>query len=168
MYFFFFVLLMCIIVYGDTFKKYCQSNQYKDGSWIEIDNLTSKSFYCCGFDSLDHRHNISICGGTNLKGLYDYWGSNSHRSQVGGSGCSCDGMMNTRASLSRREKFKWIPAKCTLLAWNSTLFCDLLGNRIIYFQGDSTMDQSFNTLLSMIYEGKGGCAHQMFFHREFG
>ena len=35
-------------------------------------------------------------------------------------------------------------------------------------EGDSTMDQALNSLLSMIYVDKGGCADHIYFHREFG
>jgi GDSL/SGNH-like Acyl-Esterase family found in Pmr5 and Cas1p len=144
----------------------CRDNQHRNGSWVKDHTIVSKAYHCCGFDLSDHRHNIELCGGIGLKGLYNYFGSNEHRSQVGGNGCTCDKSQG-RDTVNPREKYRWVPSTCEVIQWNATQFCDLLGNRTIYLHGDSTMDQAANSLFSRIYVGNGGCAHRVFFHRDF-
>jgi hypothetical protein len=46
--------------------------------------------------------------------------------------------------------YYWQPENCTLLRWNATQFCELLGNRTILLSGDSTMQQTASTLFSML------------------
>jgi hypothetical protein len=147
-------------------KNYCRDNEHRNGSWVKDETIKSKNYYCCGHDSLDHRHNIEVCGGVNLKGLYNYFGSNDYRMQVGGSGCTCDAKYG-RTTVSSRESYKWTPYSCNMMMFNATHFCDLIGNRTIYLHGDSTMDQAANSLISQIYTQKAGCAQRVFFHKEF-
>jgi hypothetical protein len=144
----------------------CQNVGHTNGTWVKDESIKSKNYQCCGYDSLDHRHNIDVCGGVNLKGLQDYFGSNDHRSQVGGSGCSCDSKYG-RTSVNARETYKWVPSNCDMIKWNATRFCNVLENRTIYLHGDSTMDQAANSLLSQIFNQNGGCANRIFFHREY-
>mmetsp|Transcript_32422 Transcript_32422/g.30926 ORF Transcript_32422/g.30926 Transcript_32422/m.30926 type:complete len:333 (+) Transcript_32422:178-1176(+) len=144
----------------------CRDNEHRNGSWIKDETIKSKNYHCCGHDSHDHRHNIEVCGGINLKGLYNYYGSNDHRMQVGGSGCTCDAKYG-RSTVSSRESYKWTPHSCTMIMFNATHFCSLIGNRTIYLHGDSTMDQAANSLISQIYTQKAGCAQRIFFYREF-
>jgi hypothetical protein len=68
-------------------SNFCKNDEHRNGNWVKDENIKSENYYCCGHDNLDHRPNIEVCGGVNLKGLYNYYGSNDHRSQVGGSGC---------------------------------------------------------------------------------
>lgn len=144
----------------------CRDNQHRNGSWVKDETIVSKNYHCCGYDASDHRHNIELCGGIGLKGLYNYFGSNEHRSQVGGNGCTCDKTQG-RDTVNPREKYQWVPDTCEVLKWNATQFCDLLGDRTIYLDGDSTMDQAANSLLSRIYVGNGSCANRIFFRRDF-
>jgi hypothetical protein len=142
----------------------CRNSEHKEGTWIKDQTILFKNYICCGYDRNDFRSNIAICGGTNLQGLTNFYGSNDHRSQVGGNACTCDAKEG-RNTVNTREKFLWVPSNCLLLPWNATQFCELLGNRIIYMEGDSTMAQSADALMSMLYTNKGGCVNQTFFTR---
>lgn len=147
------VLLYC------TGRPICRNNEHVVGSWVK-DNVTQKSYYCCGYDKLDHRHNISACGGITLAGLPSHWGWNDLRSQSGGHACACD-KSEGRTSVNPREMYVWRPANCQLLLWQAKQFCNLLDNRTVLFLGDSTMQQSAHSLMSMIYTGNGGCANRI-------
>lgn len=48
-----------------------------------------------------------------------------------------------------------------LLQWNSTQFCELLGKRTVLMVGDSTMQQTASTLMSLIAQSGGECAPQI-------
>ena len=89
------------------------------------------------------------------------------RLQVGGNACTCDAKYG-RLSVNEREKYSWQPKNCDLIAWNATSFCQLLGTRIVYMQGDSTMGQTAHSLIAMIYTSNGGCANQIYFNRDHG
>jgi hypothetical protein len=84
--------------------------------------------------------------GINNGSIFDYSG-----------GCSCDITMNTRGIVSSREKYIWEPTSCSLLAWNSSQFCSLLGSRRILIIGDSTMHQTAVELMNMLTAGKEIC-----------
>jgi hypothetical protein len=142
----------------------CRNSEHKEGTWIKDETIHFKNYVCCGYDKLDFRSNIDICGGINLQGLTNFYGSNNYRLHAGGNACTCDAKQG-RYAVNAREKYQWVPSNCHLLPWNATQFCELLGNRIIYMEGDSTMGQTANALMAMIYTNKGGCANQTFFTR---
>ena len=85
-------------------------------------------------------------------------------------GCSCDNITYTTESaanrgsyISTREMYVWRADSCSLLLWNATLFCSLLGNRVVFLTGDSTMEQTANSLMNMITYGGGNCSEQIVF-----
>ena len=146
-------------------KDICRGTEHRRGKWILDRHRQTKNYYCCGYDSLDHRHNESVCGGINLKGRERWYGSDDGLTQVGGDSCRCDRTNNQRTVVSEREKYSWFPDTCTLPTWNGSDFCSLLGNRIIFLQGDSTMGQSAYSLMSMIFTFHGNCSKQIYFVR---
>jgi hypothetical protein len=70
--------------------------------------------------------------------------------QTGGFSHECDKQDNTRTTITQRERYIWKPLKCDLMQWNATLFCELLGERVILMVGDSTMHQTGAALMSRI------------------
>ena len=94
------------------------------GVW-ERTHLSQQSFHCCEYDECDGSE-LSPCKPSR-----------------------CDGKSEGRM-IHAREKYIWKPDSCDLIAWNSTQFCGLLGNRTMLLIGDSTMHQSAITLTSMI------------------
>lgn len=146
-------LLSCPFFFGLSLQ-ICRSNEHSTGRWVE-QNVTSKDYYCCGYDNLDHRHNIEKCGGISLTGMTEHWGA--FVPQSGGHACVCD-RRDGRVTVNRRERYVWVPTNCLLLTWNASQFCHLLGNRTILFIGDSTMQQSAHAMMNMIRTGGGRCS----------
>jgi hypothetical protein len=68
--------------------------------------------------------------------------------------CVCkDAFMEAHPGQKYINKFvnyKWNPSTCDLTDWNPFTFCKALGPRSILFVGDSTMNQSYRTLINMI------------------
>lgn len=131
----------------------CHSDQllFSTGRWIFVNETNVKSFRCCGRDYNDYKDS----------NLVEYCTNETHL--TGGRGCFCDELKNTRHTVSTREKYYWKPDNCTLMAFNASDFCRLLGNRKITLIGDSTMDQTASTLRSMIQNAqpKGLCGMQV-------
>lgn len=128
--------------------------------WTDSD----KKYLCCGWDEADFRWNTDLCGNASLAEVKTYSGSPTHLTMAGGHACHCDATAKSRYSISERERYEWVPSYCDLVQWNSTQFCELLGNRTVLMVGDSTMMQSGGSLMSMITYGGGKCAPQISAH----
>ncbi len=165
------IVLIAILALQTT-SNLCRNNQHVIGTWEHRPEISKKSHYCCAWDDYDWMSDQTICGnGRIYSKFHAYAGSDEYATQSGGRPCTCDAVLG-RHNVSEREKYHWKPTHCHLLAWNATQFCALLGNRTILFVGDSTMQQSASTVMSMIQNDKGGCAHQLLaaetYHLTFG
>lgn len=77
----------------------------------------------------------------------------------------------TCGDLGKRASYTWRPARCRLLPWNASRFCERLGARRLLFLGDSTMVQHHAQLVNSILWGgrrahaanASGCAAQVVF-----
>ena len=70
----------------------CYNNSYIRGSW-KHDPTVRKSFYCCGWDEFDFRHDATKCFNSteySHNNLFLLQGSNDLLAHSGGHGCSCD------------------------------------------------------------------------------
>lgn len=147
-----FISIYSVISVGmNDFPSYCKPGQHIFGKWIlDSSNDTMKSFTCCGFDSNDYndpeiKENCSSIGlGTKFNG------PSEKMVLVGGYACSCDETLHQRRIKSLREKYIWIPDQCILKPWNSIDFCNVLRERNVLLIGDSTMQQTVGTFISMI------------------
>ncbi len=142
----------------------CTNNSHIHGTWKIRPKLDTaqKSFVCCGWDDDDFRWNTEKCGETKVNGNDLYYGRNTTvLMQTGGHACHCDIKQNHRTTISPREKYEWVPSSCSLLPFNGIQFCNLLGDRTILFIGDSTMQQTFGTIASMISATGGLCGNQL-------
>lgn len=153
---FLFTLVILVLVSCCGSKNICTNLRYSTGEWKHR-NVKEKSFHCCPFDDL--QHNISICG-TDKRDLIFFIGSDDHPARDV-HGCQCDRESNNYNTVSARESYVWVPDFCDLLPFNGTQYCELLGNRRVLFVGDSTMDQTATTLMSMIHASGGKCVHQL-------
>lgn len=77
--------------------------------------------------------------------------------------CSCDRDQGTRFKVSERERYQWTPSECTLLEWDASQFCELLGDRKILFLGDSSNGHSAVTLINMINDADEVCSENIRF-----
>ena len=93
-----------------------------------------------------------------------YRGNNTYFAESGGHACKCQHSNDTLAH-TQAQMYIWKPHNCTLLDWDSKLFCQLLGGRKVLLSGDSTMQQTASTLTSLIKAGQGHCADNIYFHR---
>lgn len=153
----------------------CQGNGHRLGNWFleSVAPASNKTFVCCGggsplnktrghldvddvkagYCSLNHTLPLPIQRG--LQGL---------NAACGDDCCACDREAGTRYSLSLRERWDWRPSACRLVDWSAEGFCRVLGStRRLLLVGDSTMQQAFSTLTSMITAGGGACAPQVLF-----
>ena len=114
--------------------KYCGVGQHAEGSWKFREDITKKSFVCCGYEARDFQDKslVDYCH-TESHNKYYYYGSDNTTHldlmHATGNACVCDQFENTRFSVSRREKWVWEPSQCLMRQWNATLFCSILGNR---------------------------------------
>lgn len=141
----------------------CTNNRYKTGAWKKRSDLhnATKSFHCCGIEwsGDDYLHDTKTCG--TERGNWNFErGNTQHETHTTGYACTCD-IAEGRYTVNSIERYEWVPQFCSLLKWNATQFCDLLGNRTILFVGDSTMHQSATTVMSMVTRGGGRCANQL-------
>jgi len=158
----------------------CTNNSHiYGGNWklniTDIYNITkgnNKTFVCCGggIDTTyykDDHLNVKegICSSNSNEVTHNPFlleqGDVIYNAQCGDDCCICDREENTRYNATDRELYQWIPNQCYLIQWNADLFCKLLGNRKILFVGDSTMQQTASTLMSMITTGRAACAPQI-------
>ena len=155
---------------------YCRNNSHVlGGEWVlHSSNISavatatnssssvssSKTFVCCGAVRDETKHPRpydyegmppGVCSSTNTMPLYlDHGLSDKRSSQCGDDCCSCDRQGKTRFVPAPRELYQWKPATCQLMQWDADLFCELLGARTLLLVGDSTMQQSASTLMSMV------------------
>lgn len=161
---------------NDSQLKRCLGNDHVQGKWVYQENLSRKSFYCCGLDDLPVEglgEDESLCNSHentkyHLSHFEFFQGSDTFLAHVGGRGCYCDARQSTgREAISEREKYVWVPETCELQSWNAQVFCEALNNRTILMVGDSTSQQVISSLTSMIRTGNGGCAHNIYFGKSF-
>lgn len=158
----------------------CLGSEHAEGEWVAFANTSSlkKSFHCCSYDENDYGHNNSV-GGACYNPYFNYrtqaffdrtlvTGSDQYPTYVGEHGCICD-KAEGRDSVNPRERYYWKPSKCSLVAWNASRFCELLGPRRVLFVGDSTHAQVYSTLTNMLHAANlpanTSCAHQLMFGR---
>lgn len=149
-------------------REFCSDNGHIIGRWKAIPEHVhvEKSFHCCTWDNNDFLHDTTRCGDTSMYPghLHGYRGSDEHMTQGGDAGCTCDAQQS-RYGANARERYFWRPTHCKLHRWNATLFCELLGNRTVLLVGDSAMEQTAATLMSMITNQQGGCSSQIIMGR---
>ena len=117
--------------------------------------MTNTSFPCCGWDVVDTHNDRQKCPNKKYNCLPLYSGStDGYYAQSGGHACKC---AHARNSENRKyiDGYIWQPNSCRLAEWDAKLFCELLGDRTILLSGDSTMQQTATTLMSMITAGEG-------------
>lgn len=142
-----------------VFDSLCRNSRHNVGRWVFNPNVT-KSFECCSWDKEGFYGNTPAkCGHSPLGYPLTYNGQPDKLSQTGGHACRCD--HSSRKEVKDREKYDWVPSYCELLPWNSTQFCELLGKRSVLMVGDSTMQQTATTLMSLIAESGSQCAPQI-------
>lgn len=162
------LLVACFVL---SHARECLLHEISSGKWVyQGNNITRKSFTCCEWDYSDWKDPeiTSQCGSKDFPSKETYrYGRLDFPVQVGAHSCVCDELQHTRLTVSEREKYTWVPRRCSLLAWNATAFCEQLGHRKIMFIGDSTVGQSAATLMNMIVsdEPKGLCGPQLLVHR---
>jgi hypothetical protein len=141
----------------------CVNNEHVSGEWHHFSNFTAadKSFFCCGMEKNVFLQNPEECGTDDYDIDVLHWGRDKFNAIAPGQACYCDARDNTQRTLNRREQYEWIPHNCTLLKWNGHQFCHLLGNRTIVLVGDSTMQQTAATLMSMITSSGANCSTQI-------
>ena len=117
------------------------------GNWIAT-APSKKSFFCCeirnGMNGTDEE--LQYCGPA--KHSHQFTGSKTFNPPAW-SACSCDAEEG-RTTVNPREKYVWQPDSCDMMAWDGSKFCSLLGNHVLLLVGDSTMQQTASTLMSMI------------------
>ena len=136
----------------------CRNNNHTNGSWVPTTIPTNKSFLCCGglnrfskgAEKDDFLQMKEHCLQSNTVQSYLEIGPTTGPAQCGDDCCKCDREDDTRFLPGKREKYEWIPHHCVLHPWNATWFCELLGPRVLLLVGDSTMQQTSSTLMSMV------------------
>jgi hypothetical protein len=89
--------------------------------------------------------------------------------RVMGNGCSCYNSYRAEGKpadyVAPMEQYRWQPKSCQMQAWSGVEFCKLLGSRTILLIGDSTMQQTAVTLMSMLIseDAQLSCATQVMF-----
>lgn len=147
-------------------RRLCKNSEHVNGEWVykpEL-NYTKKAFSCCGEAKGEFLKNREECGSVAYDIEHLFWGSKMYYALAGGSGCWCDIMWGYK-SVHPREMYEWVPHDCQLLPFNGSQFCDLLGTRKMLLVGDSSMQQTAATLMSMIVSYGGQCAEQVGFGR---
>ena len=122
----------------------CRDNGHTEGAWVKLTNPTEAVTFQCPNGSDFHSTNKQ-----------DYLFHNGSRNSDWSGGCLCP--------LHRAAFWRWKPAKCDLLAWNASRFCEVLGDRIVLLSGDSTMNQAAVTLMQLIKEHGGQCHNQLYY-----
>lgn len=161
---------------GAPTSRLCEGTEHNVGQWVNITTATmttppKKSFHCCQYDFGDYMHDPVACHNPLWSPKFQFYdtqlvtGFNSYPTYVGEHSCHCDKAENARDTRSQRELYRWQPSNCTLLTWNATRFCELLGPRRMLFVGDSTQVQTFATLTNMIQAGNGSCNSNITFGR---
>lgn len=145
-----------------TGRTNCRGNGHFEGEWIKV-VVDNKAFVCCGEAVTDVDIDPRYCAS---KPLFFQYGVVGPSTPCGDDCCACDRRSGTRYAVSSREQYVWIPKYCDLIPWNGEKFCDLLQGRKVLIVGDSTMQQSFSTLSSMISsDSRATCADQISYGR---
>ena len=171
--------------YNDSSKAqnvnhYCRQGEHTNGEWILDTLINKKKFSCCGWDGYAGSNDWlnprgQICSQEKLSNGMCASMRNGNDSNVfnggeypdafinaGGHSCYCDRIYGP-GNVTRREQYIWKPSRCELLDFNGSKFCELLGGRKILLQGDSTMTQSYVTLINMlIATGGSKCKSQIY------
>lgn len=119
----------------------CRDGLHTVGAWLPVEGQR--------FECPNGSHAIS-------HDKQDFAFHNGHKVFEWSGGCGCSA-----------NAYTWTPTHCQLPSWNATKFCDILGNRIVYLAGDSTMHQAAVTLMEMIRVGQGDCASQIYYGLSF-
>ena len=125
---------------------FCKGNEHTKGTWQRIEKA-NRSFQCILASQNEFYKHGEINESIPMK-----------------EGCECDQHMNPFEA-DERLKYEWIPETCRLHEWNAFHFCNILGNRTILFIGDSTMEQTSATVMSMISASGATCAPQLMYGR---
>jgi len=150
------------------------------GEWVKNPNATllaTKSYVCCGGGPKEEKGGVvAILDYEQMPEAEKYCALNNTllkphdeldvgllglSSMCGDDCCICDRDANTRFNATPRESYVWKPDNCTMLAWDALQFCQVLGERKVLMIGDSTMQQTFAALASLIASGKGTCGPQI-------
>ena len=145
------------------------STKEAEGQWHLNTSFESKSFVCCGGGNalnktrgwldVDAHTDSKTCP---LEHSLPFNLQSGVTAQCGDDCCSCDRLANTRYSPTLRESWFWRYSSCRLTDWNARNFCNLLRGPLLMV-GDSTMQQAWSTLVSMVKSGGGDCQHKIFF-----
>jgi len=160
----------------------CTGNQHKFGEWRLPDEYfkKAKSFMCCGGghrttkarprldfdvvnDILRSQGKGGLCYENHTIPLVVDQGMVGLNSQCGDDCCACDRRGGTRFNVTRRESHIWVPSNCRLRDWSAQLFCQVLDGKRLLIMGDSTMQQSFATLTSMVSSEGGKCVSDIYY-----
>jgi len=176
-------LLVALVYCANDSLPLCTGNQHKLGEWRLPDDYSQKpkSFVCCGGG---HRTTVSrprldfdevndilrsqgkaggICHENHTIPLAVHQGMVGLNSQCSDDCCACDRRGGTRFNVTRRESYIWVPSNCRLRDWSAQLFCQVLGGKRLLVMGDSTMQQSFATLTSMVSSEGGKCVTDIYY-----
>lgn len=135
-----FSVIICLV---NCYGRVCRSAEHVIGEWRRKQE-DSKSFFCC--------ENNGPVPGARCAQVEDYRyhsGSCELFTPEYSGGCSCD-QHQGQFDVHLRERYQWYPRYCSLIPWNASNFCEVLGNRRILLVGDSTMHQTATTLMSML------------------
>ena len=148
------ILLICFsagfdLLFGlsDTYVSFsktnvCRNNDHLNGEWVYNEARgDSKSFICCA--ELGRISETSDICSHSFNGVLDN-SSLLLNDLARGNACTCDHKQGI-FGVNRAEMHDWVPENCSLIPWNSHLFCELLGSRTLLLVGDSTMSQTFAT-----------------------
>lgn len=156
-------------------KDLCKNNSHIHGEWIIDDTMVNKSFVCCGgglgyagsrgppYDFQNIPSNY--CHQEHTLPFFIENGYVGLSSQCNDDCCICDRTDNTRFEINQREKFIWVPTDCEMTRWNATQLCEKLSSRTLLLLGDSTMQQTASTLMSMVSANGGQCGEQIKYGR---
>lgn len=153
------VLLKLVSLVNSKNRIKCSDNGHVPGRWMPH-KVATKSFHCCSQEDADYMHDIKVCGNHTHDALM-FSGSNDYPT-LHSRGCSLDAHNNERYTVSRREKYKWVPDNCEMFPFDSVQFCEVLGKKRMVFCGDSSVGQSGETLISLVYAGGGKCVDQLY------
>jgi hypothetical protein len=133
-------------------------------------DLPAHEHICCGWDPSAYHPPPSVCinpkhNGANAlsipAALKTYEVTGHHLASTGGRACSCDAYSHSNHS-SEVGRWTWrttVPGVESVPVWSAEQFCRLLGDRLLYLVGDSTMEQTYSALVNMLITGHAAGAH---------
>jgi len=139
---------------------------YARGKWVlgGGNHSHAKSFVCCS-RNVSVTPNPETCSTMPTSKWLNII-TNNLNLQCGDECCGCDDEDHTRFTSSLREQYEWHPHNCRLPLWSAAEFCHVLRNRTLLILGDSTMEQSFVTLTSLLtadLAGGAACVKQVLY-----